>query len=459
MDAAFPIAEAVSALRDEALPPGTVASTKRLILDSLAVALAGADGRECRVLVELAQQWGGCEEASIIATSSRVPAPVAALVNGTMIQALDFDDTHDPSGTHVASTVLPAALAAAQAAHQTGRTLLTAVVAGTEVACRLGLACRDKIGFTSTAVYGAFGAAAAAARALGLGPGPTRHALGIVLSQVAGTTQTAVDTPLSKHMQSGFAAKAGLLSALLAARGVTGVEQVFEGPYGFLNLYKHGRYDRAPLVADWGSRFEVDHLSLKLFPCCRATHAAIEATLALVREGGRRPADIAEVRVVVPRVAFQLAGKPLVTGANPIVAAQFSIHYTVAAALLHGRLSLQEFTADAIRDPRIQNLMDRITVAAVDGEEFVPAHVELRTVDGAVRSRIVTRLTGEPDRPLTRVELLDKVADCLARAAGSPPAPDRAAELATLVEGLDTMPTVEDLVCGLEPHERRRVTT
>jgi 2-methylcitrate dehydratase PrpD len=459
MDPAFPIAEAVAALSYEALPPGTIVSARRLILDSLAVALAGADGRECRVLVELARQWGGLEEASIIATSVRVPAPVAALVNGTMIQALDFDDTHDPSGTHVASTVLAAALAAAQAAHQTGRTLLTAVVAGTEVACRLGLACHDKIGFTSTAVYGAFGAAAAAARALGLGPGPTRHALGIVLSQVAGTTQTAVDTPLSKHMQSGFAAKAGVLSALLAARGVTGVEHVFEGPYGFFNLYKQGRYDREPLVADWGRRFEIDRLSLKLFPCCRATHAAIEAALAFVREDGLRAGDIAEVRVVVPRVAFQLAGKPAATGTNPIVAAQFSIPYTVAAALLHGRVSLPEFTVEAIRDPTAQALMDRISVRAEDGDGFVPAHLEVRTLDGAVRSRTVTTLTGEPDRPLTRAQLLDKVADCLAGGTSRRAAADRAAELAALVDGLDAMPSVEDLVCGLEPRQGRRVTT
>jgi 2-methylcitrate dehydratase PrpD len=459
MDPAFTLADAVAATRYEALPPATVVGTKRLILDALAVALAGADSRECRVLAELGDEWGGCEEASILGSSRRLPAPVAALVNGTMIQALDFDDTHDPSGTHVASSVLAAALAAAERGRRSGPALLTAVVAGTEVACRLGLACHDKIGFTSTAVYGAFGAAAAAASALGLGPAPTRHALGIVLSQVAGTTQTAIEAPLSKHMQSGFAARAGLLSALLAARGVTGVENVFEGQYGFLNLYKQGRYDRGPLLAAWGERYEIDRLSLKPFPCCRATHAPIEAALAVAREGALRPQDIAGIRVVVPRVAFQLAGRPAAGGNNPIVAAQFSIHYTVACALLHGQVSLPHFTLDAVRDPRLRALMERITVTADDGDGFVPAHLELRTADGVTRSRTVTTLKGDAERPLSPAELLDKVADCLARREAPEPPAARAAALAALVEGLDAMDCVDHLVRGLEPREGRSVTT
>src|SRR5690606_10891776 len=149
--------------------------------------------------------------------------PHAALVNGTAIQALDFDDTHDPSAAHTASTVLAAALAVGEARGSSGMDLILALVAGVEVAARVGLASHANIGFTSTAVYGVFGATVAAARLLGLDARTTRHALGIAISQAAGTSQTAIDRPLSKHIQSGFAAQAGVTAALLAQRGVTGV--------------------------------------------------------------------------------------------------------------------------------------------------------------------------------------------------------------------------------------------
>jgi 2-methylcitrate dehydratase PrpD len=456
MDPVFAVADAVASTRYDALPLNAIAGARRLVLDSLAVALAGANLHECRVLAALATEWGGREEASLIGAEQRVPAPIAALVNGTMIQALDFDDTHDPSGTHVASSVLAAAVAAGELGRQSGRNVLTAVVAGTELACRLGLACADKIGWTSTAVYGAFGAAAAASRALGLGPAPTRHALGIVLSQAAGTTQTAVDAPLSKHMQSGFTAKAAVLSALLAARGVTGVENVFEGPYGFFRLYKQGRYDPRPLLAPWGAAFEIERLSLKPYPCCRATHGAIDAAIALRREAGLRPKDIVAVHVTVPRVAWQLAGKPAAAGNNPIVAAQFSIPYTVACALVHGRVSLAEFTLDALRDPLVHALMERITVTAVDGNDFVPVDIELRTTGHGSLTRTATALKGGPEAPLTTVELQDKVRDCMGIGAD---AAEAAAQLAALVDSLDRTEDVAEAMRRLGTFTRRKVTT
>lgn len=438
----------MAAIRFETLPAATVASARRLILDSLAVALAGRDCRDAAVLAELAAEWGGRPESTLLGSERCVPAPVAALVNGTMIQALDFDDTHDPSGTHTASSVLAAALAVAEMRARSGRDLLAAVVAGVDLAGRLGLACTDKIGWTSTAIYGAFGAAAAAAHALGLGPDATRHALGIVISQTAGTTQTAVDSPLSKHMQSGFAAKAGVLSALLAERGVTGVTHVFEGQFGFFRLYKADRYRLEPLLADWGRRFEVDALSLKPFPSCRATHGPIEAALALAAGEALRAEDVAQVRVVVPRVAWDLAGKPFAEGDNPMIAAQFSIAYTVATALVHRAVALRHFRLDAIRDPLVRALTERVSVEAEDGNDFVPVRVEVRTVTGRTWRHTVSVLKGGPDSPMTDEELLTKIEDCLAFAPRGATALG-AAELWRRVERLPELPDAGELVRAL----------
>src|SRR5690606_13568855 len=239
------------------------------------------------------------------------------------IQALDFDDTHDASAAHTASTVLAAALAVAEARRASGRELLAAVAAGVEVAGRLGLASASNIGWTSTAVYGAFGAAAAAARVLGLDARRMQHALGIVISQAAGTSQTVIDRPLSKHMQSGFAAQAGVLSALLAAQGVTGIAQVFAGRYGFFNLSNEGRWRPQPLLAPWAAPFQIETLSLKPYPSCRGTHAPSQAALALAGDG-IDAAGVARVRVRVPQFSVDLAGAPFAEGDEPMIAAQFS---------------------------------------------------------------------------------------------------------------------------------------
>lgn len=442
---AFMIAEALARIRFETLPQATVRSAKRLILDSLASALAGVGSADCGALRELACEWGGAREATIIGSADRVPAPAAALVNGTMIQALDFDDTHDPSGTHVASTVLAAALAVAEARRLSGRELISSVVAGAELACRLGLSCEDKIGWTSTAVYGAFGAAAAAARALDLSPEATRHALGIVISQTAGTTQTAIDSPMSKHMQSGFAAKAGVLSAILAERGVTGVENVFEGKFGFFNLYKQGRYDRERLLTAWGEEFAVDALSLKPFPSCRATHGAIEAAIRLAPLVAGRPESVEGVRVTLPRTAYELVGKPFNAGGNPLIAAQFSAQYTVAAALLDGRISLRHFTLEAIGEPRLRLLADRVHIAEQDGNDFVPARVDLRLKGGEVHSLTIHHLKGGPMQPMTSDELRAKTEDCL-RFAGLPAPMPRTEALIALIERVDQITDVSDLM-------------
>ena len=448
MDPVYAVADALSAIRFETLPVSTVRSARRLVLDSVAVALAGYGCRDVQVLAGLATGWGGRPESTILGSAQRVPAPVAALVNGTMIQALDFDDTHDPSGAHTASTVLAAALAVAETRHCSGRDLIAAVTAGVELAGRIGLACTDKIGWTSTAVYGAFGAAAAAAHVLALSAEQMRHALGIVISQAAGTTQTAVDSPLSKHMQSGFAAKAGVLSALLAEQGVTGVDNVFEGKFGFFPLYKGTRYELGPLLTGWGRHYEVDALSLKPYPSCRATHAAIEATLAITGGQSFGAADVSHVRVAVPSVAYNLTGKPFVEGSNPMISAQFSLQYTVATALHHGSVALPHFTLDAIRDPVVRRLMERITVEVEDGQEFVPARVEVHTISGRSLDRTVSALKGGPDRPLTDDELFAKIEDCLTFAPPGTTVLDAKA-LQRRVEDLDTLTDVADLAASL----------
>jgi 2-methylcitrate dehydratase PrpD len=436
-DPSHALAAGSAALEPRALPQATLAAARRLVADSLAVALAGRGLADVEAVLKLARHWGGRAESSIIgAPGLRVPAPLAALVNGTMIQALDFDETHDPSAAHLASTVLAAALAVADQRGRSGRELLAALVAGVEVAARIGLACSDKIGWTGTAVYGTFGAAAAAAHLLGLDAAQTRHAFGIAISQAAGTTQTAVDSPLSKHIQSGFAAKAGVLSALLAAQGVSGVEGVFEGQFGFFRLYKGGRASAEPLLAPWRAPFEVERLSYKPFPSCRATHGPIQASLHLKNEIAME--NIREIDVALPQLGWNLTGKPFEEGRNPMIAAQFSTAYTVATALVDGAVSLRHFTLEAIRDRRVRDLAARVRVHVEPGAEFTPARVDVHMAGGRTLSREVRQLKGSPELPMSDEEMLRKMADCLAFAPSGAAAID-AEELWGRVQAIDTL--------------------
>jgi 2-methylcitrate dehydratase PrpD len=447
-DPVFALAEGLAGIRYANLPASTVSAAQRVVLDSLAVAIAGRGCGDVEALYGLAQEWGGAPQAAVLGSRLRGPAPDAALVNGTMIQALDFDDTHDRTAAHTASTVLAAALAACELRGRSGKDLLAAVTAGVEASVRVGLACTDNIGWTSTAVYGAFGAAAAAAHALGLDAERTRHAFGIVLSQTAGSTQTAIDWPLSKHMQSGFSAKAGVLSALLAERGVTGIENVFEGKFGFFRLYKADRYSAAPLFTPWNEAFHIEDLALKPYPSCRATHAPVDAAIALSR--GFDADDAAGIRVVVPPVAHQLAGKRFSEGDNPMISAQFSIEYTVATALLHGSLSLRHFRIDAIREPGVRKLMQRMRVEKGEGADFAPATVEIATRSGKKRSHTASELKGDRATPLSEAEMSAKLDDCLAYAPPGSCDLD-AAGLRRAVDGLPAMSNVSALIAALTP--------
>jgi len=443
MDPVFLFAENVFQNDFKSLPKKTINTTKRIILDSLGVALAGRHSKECNVLIEMAQYWEGRAESTIIGVNKKVPSPIAALVNGTMIQALDFDETHDLSGAHSASCVLPATLALGETKKTSGRQLICAVALGIDLACRLGLTCKEKIGWTSTSVYGCFGGAAAAAKILELSEDKIRHSLGIVLSQASGTTQTAIDTPLSKHMQSGFASKAGVLSAILAERGTTGVQNVFEGKFGFFNLYKSGKYHREVLLQDLGTQFEIDHLSLKPFPCCRATHGPIGAVGLLLEEGAIKIEDISLIEVTVPNVAYDLAGHPFSPGENPVISAQFSIPYTVAAMLVFRKISLETFDLEAIYDPRIHDLIKRIKVeeALSETNGFAPAMVRIRMAKGMVYSKTVKTLMGDANNPMGDDELVGKFISCVKF--GTPEMPRE--EIDRLIDMLMNLEDMQDI--------------
>jgi 2-methylcitrate dehydratase PrpD len=407
------------------IPPQVLAAARANLLDTLACAFAGRNAPGVQAVSDLAQSWGGAPQAAIWCSPARVPAHHAAWVNGMMAHARDYDDTHDAAILHAGVSVIPAAIAAAELnSRATGADLLAGIVAGLELVCRLGMATTIGIiesGFIYTSLFGYFGATAAAARVIGLDAAQTQNALGIAYSQAAGTHQVTRDAALTKRMQPGFAAKAALLSVQLAQRDIRGAQNTFDGADGLFRTYLRSGYDKHALRDRLGERFEMLQLSYKPYPCCRFNHTAIDAALAIARQPGFDAARIDRIEVGLNRQAYEAVCTPPEIRLRPqtIVQAQFSIPFTVAAALLDGQVSLRHFTDEGVRRPDILALAAKTKCTIDDAIErdwsrsISPAAVLVQSGNIAFQQRIDTP-SGHPQAPMTAAEQDAKLNDCIA---------------------------------------------
>lgn len=449
-DAGITLARFAAGLRFEVLADEVVAKVKELVLDSFGVALAGSTAPGVDALARAVRRWGGATESTLYAHGVRVPSLFAALANGVMSTARDFDDTLDSGMLHTQPSVLPAVLAVGEAeGGRSGRELIAAVAAGAEVLCRIGLARRRGQEFLPTGTAAGMAAAAAAARMLGLPFEGVLDSCGIAYSQCAANVQPLREGATVKRFHAGFAAKVGVLSATLARNGITGAHHWLEGEFGYLNLYERGEYVREPLTAGLGERYELLGLSLKPYPSARDNHGAIEAALSLTLEHDLRPEQVERVTVLLPPNAFGISGKPFgqATG-HPVVEAIVSAAYAVGVAIVRRRVALDDFSEAAVADPRVRAVAERVRVelypGVTDPVTFVPQTVAIRLHDGRVLERTVDVLKGHPYRPLTREEVLAKFRSCCHFAA-RPVSEDRASAIVAAVEGLDALDDVRAL--------------
>lgn len=360
----------------DTLTAETLDAARRMTLDALGCALGGWNAPGVGEVFEQMRAWGGADEASLLLHGERLPAPNAALANSAMIHALDFDDVHIPGTLHIMSVVLPAALAAAQMADATGRELLEAVAVGVEVAARPATWCKGQPSrpaahaFLPTSVFGGFGAAAAAARLLGLSVQQCVNAMGLNYAQASGNRQALHNRTLAKRLQPGFAAASALCATALAARGVTGPSEALEGEGGLFRAYYECASPTVETLMIRRPQWEIERVSIKRHTSCGACHPALHAAERLRKEEDLKPEQIARVEVFGHRDGG-FVSKPFEVGDDPQVAAQFSVQYCVAYALLRGSQRLEDWTDEAIlADTEVANLARSITF--VDTPEDVP---------------------------------------------------------------------------------------
>lgn len=403
--AARVLAAYASALRFDDLPPEVVARVRDCIADTVGVCLGGARQDSSRIALAYAELYPGRGSSRLLDGSGRVvSAPAAALVNGMLSHALEYDSLRRPgAGVHPGATVVTAALALAQEIGSTGRDLIAAVTAGIEVMFRIGKAthhsCESR-GFHAPGLTGPFGAAVAAGHLLGLAPGPMTRALGIAGSLASGMLEFAHagSGSMVKKLHFGRAAEGGVLAARLAAKGLTAPESVLDGASGFLTVFCD-RSQPELLTGDLGRRFEALNICFKRFPCHITAHAPVQAVLVLKARHGLRPQAVAEIRVRGSRKMATLHNipEPADTGL-----AQYSIPFCIAVALAGNPADPGSYSEAALRDPNLRALCRRVSMQPDEpssGRSAWGAEVTLLTTDGHVWTERLDDFPGTPTWP------------------------------------------------------------
>jgi 2-methylcitrate dehydratase PrpD len=416
---------------------------RRMLLSTLATGVAGAGEEGIAPLRELLLDRGGRAEATSLVFGDRLPAVSAALLNGTMCRALDFCDAMAP-GVHVGSSVVPAALAAAElAGGADGRTLLAALAAGAEVGARFNLTEEMYGGFDPTGIAAVFGAVAAAGRVLDLSSDQLHHALALGFNRCGGSFQSHIDGSLAVRLQQGVVAESGVVCAQLAQRGITGPVNFLEGRYGFTRLYARDLCSPAAFVDGLGDEWRLTQFMFKRFPSCGVTQGVTQQALDVAAELDLQPDDVAHVLVRMPPYAHRLVGNPFVPGANARVGAQFSAQYCVANAIARGGATLEHFRPEMVTASALRPLISRIEVIAdpeLDRRGHSAVDFELLTTDGRRANRSYDISPGYPGNGLGPAEHRARFDDCMAYAP-HPLTEDQIARLLGVVE-LEAYPDV-----------------
>jgi 2-methylcitrate dehydratase PrpD len=420
---------------------------RRMLLSTLATGVAGAGEDGIAALRELLLDRGGRAEATSLVYGDRLPATSAALLNGTMCRALDFCDAMAP-GVHIGSSVVPAALAAAELAGGADRrTFVAALAVGAEVGARFNLTEEMYDGFDPTGIAAVFGAVAAAGRMLGLSSDQLRHALALGFNRCGGSFQSHIDGSLAVRLQQGLVAETGVVCAQLAQRGFTGPVNFLEGRYGFTHLFARELCSPAAFVDGLGDEWRLTRFMFKRFPSCGVTQGVTQQALDVVAELDLQPDDVAHVTVRMPPYSHQLVGNPFSPGANPRVSAQFSVQYCVANAIARRGASLEHFRPEMVTAPALLPLIGRIEVIAdpaLDRRGHSAVDFELLTTDGRGASRSYDISPGYPGNGLGAAEHRARFDDCMAYAP-YPLAEDQIARLVDAVE-LEAYPDVRVLL-------------
>jgi 2-methylcitrate dehydratase PrpD len=401
------------------LPEDVVASTKLRILDAVGLTLAGAEtafGRSTREAALAMSPPGPCH---ILGFGDGVGVTAAALANGALSQALEYDDTHNESIVHMSSPAVAAALALSETVAISGRALIAAVAIGNEISCRVGCVSSGELhrrGFHPTGLFATFGAAYLASKLLGLDAEAMARAAGIAGSFAGGLLECWVDGTQTKFLHPGWSAQSGIVAALLARAGTTGPARVFEGRWGLFASHvqdANAHRDFSRISAGLGSHWESRNSSFKPFPAAHVIHPYIDAVLRLRREHAIQPSDIERIECPVTGFIVTIVCEPTIEKFAPATDShgRVSLQYSLAEALHFGELGKSAYRMESLRNPEILALARRVEYR-VDPDYPGPGRfkgaAKITLKDGRVFETVEEYNRGSAENPMSYAELRAK---------------------------------------------------
>ena len=441
-----PISERLAAfaanLAHDTIPEEVRTRAAHHMLDAAGIALASTRYDFAHKTLAGMQALGAAGDVPVLGLPVRMNPRDAAVMNGFLCHGLDYDDTHIAGVVHPTASAFPAALSAAAMTGASGREMLTADVIGVETAARLGTCAHSafhQVGFHPTGIVGVFGCTLAAGRLLGLNEKQLADAQGLALSMASGSLQFLEDGAWNKRFHPGWAAQCGITAATLAREGFIGASGAYEGRFGFFNIYG-GKFtdwiDLTDATAGLGAVWELMQTGIKPYPTCHLTHACIDAALALRDKVAL--ARVSGIEARVPHQAFTTVCEPETNKKRPTsdYDAKFSLHYLTAAALITGRITLDELEPRFFTDPKILALTDKVSYADYPDSPFPKAYsggLVIRMEDGTQVSHMEPVNRGAADRPLANAEIVDKYRDNAALWAG----PEKVARMEAALLALD----------------------
>ncbi len=434
-------------VRYDTLPREVLSLAKDHFLDVLGIAIAAAHFDFGTAVLAGARDLGDGSAARAIGSGRYLPAPSAALVNGTLGHGLDFDDTHVAGIYHASAPAFAASLAAGEASGANGAAVLVSYIVALEIGCRLAVAAEGAFqdrGFHATSLCGTFAAATAAARLFGDNVATLVNALGLCGSQASGILE--IRESWLKRLHPGWAAHAGLVATALSRHGFRGPATVFEGPHGFYatHIGKVPSGQQAP-AHQLGEHWAMLDIAVKPYPCCHFIHSFIDA--ALVLRGQLKTDEIDRIDCFLTDRLQPIVGEPRERKIRPptIYDALFSVPYVIAVALLKGRVDLASFYDEPLDAPDVLGLAERIFCTNDPDSDFplhFPGEIRIRLKDGRELRRREFTSRGTPERRLSADEIEAKFRANATRAIS----PDQVTCIISLVRNIENLSNIQELV-------------
>lgn len=440
-----------SGLAYDDIPAAVLARTKLLILDALGTAIAAVPTVWGQESIGMAADLAGPADSTVLGAEHRVGAASAALANGCLAHALDFDDTYFGAIVHPSCCVVPASLAVAEARHASGQAMIVGAVAGYEFLLRVARAGQDNLfrdNYHTTGLLGPMGSAVASARLMDQDMMQMASTMGIAAGLGSGVLQSMREGQHVKALQAGYAAHGGVIAAKLAARQVKGPRRIFEGDLGFYRTYLgDGRYDLDAITEGLGNVWHTPDIAIKMYPGAHRHHFFVESVLKLKEMHRFDPDDVDEI-CCFPSAQHQHYNFTPVGYRPPNShVARFSVPFLVAAALVEGQISVQTFSQQSIADQRILALAAKITYKVKEDAEQ-PArrgHVLIRLRNGQILENIQSYIRGLPENPASEGDLSTKFRMNAEPVVGS----DQSAAILNAVLNLEAVPDVCSVLSGI----------